>query len=70
MNSQLKGKRLLGINGVGRIGKLLLWNQIHLRHFDGIVINFGREVGKSLDDLIQVLKWIPPMAAFTNSFLG
>jgi len=56
MNSQLKGKRLLGINGVGRIGKLLLWNQIHLRHFDGIVINFGREVGKSLDDLIQVLE--------------
>jgi len=43
MNSQLKGKRLLGINGVGRIGKLLLWNQIHLRHFDGIVINFAEK---------------------------
>jgi len=56
MNIQPKGKKLLGINGLGRIGKLLLWNQIHLRHFDGIVINFGREVGKSLDDLIQVME--------------
>jgi hypothetical protein len=33
-----------------------LWNQIHLRHFDGIVINCGREVGKTLDDLIQVIE--------------
>jgi lactate dehydrogenase-like 2-hydroxyacid dehydrogenase len=24
-----KGKRLLGINGMGRIGKLTLWNFLH-----------------------------------------
>ncbi|HOD17650.1 MAG TPA: glyceraldehyde 3-phosphate dehydrogenase NAD-binding domain-containing protein [Candidatus Cloacimonadota bacterium] len=52
----LKGKKLLGINGMGRIGKLLLWNMIHLRHYEGIVINCGREVGKELDDLIQVIE--------------
>jgi len=34
MNLDLKNKKLLGINGLGRIGKLLLWNQIHLRNFD------------------------------------
>jgi len=56
MNLSLRDKNLLGINGLGRIGKLLLWNQIHLRHFDGIVINCGREVGKTLDDLIQVIE--------------
>jgi len=56
MNLDLKNKKLLGINGLGRIGKLLLWNQIHLRNFDGIVINFGREVGKKLDDFIQVIE--------------
>jgi glyceraldehyde 3-phosphate dehydrogenase len=56
MNLSLRNKNLLGINGLGRIGKLVLWNQIHLRHFDGIVINCGREVGKTLDDLIQVIE--------------
>ena len=56
MDLSLRNKKLLGINGLGRIGKLLLWNQIHLRHFDGIVVNCGREVGKSLDDLLQVIE--------------
>jgi len=56
MNLSLRSKKLLGINGLGRIGKLLLWNQIHLRHFEGIVVNCGREVGKDLDDLIQVIE--------------
>ena len=56
MNLSLRNKNLLGINGLGRIGKLLLWNQIHLRHFEGIVVNCGRDVGKTLDDLIQVIE--------------
>lgn len=56
MDLALRNKKLLGINSLGRIGKLLLWNQIHLRHFDGIVLNFGREVGKNLDDLIQIIE--------------
>lgn len=56
METSLKNKKLLGINSLGRIGKLMLWNQIHLRHFDGIVLNFGREVGKKLDDLIQIIE--------------
>lgn len=56
MNESVKGKRLLGINGLGRIGKLTLWNFLLQRHFDGIVVNMGREVGKSVDDFVQVLE--------------
>ncbi|MCB5262753.1 MAG: glyceraldehyde-3-phosphate dehydrogenase [Candidatus Cloacimonetes bacterium] len=56
MNLSLSNKNLLGINSLGRIGKLLLWKQIHLRHFDGFVVNCGREVGKSFDDLIQTIE--------------
>ena len=56
MNLNLQNKKLLGINGLGRIGKLLLWNQIHLRNFEGIIVNCGREVGKTMDDLIQVIE--------------
>lgn len=48
-------KNLLGISGLGRIGKLTLWNQLTLNHFDGFVINMGREVGKSVYDLIHFL---------------
>lgn len=56
MELSLRNKKLLGINSLGRIGKLLLWNQIHLRHFDGIVVNCGREIGKDADDLLQVIE--------------
>ena len=56
MKLSLRDQNLLGINGLGRIGKLLLWNQIHLRHYQGIVINCGREIGNNLDDLIQVIE--------------
>lgn len=56
MEINLKSKRLLGINSLGRIGKLTLWNQLSTKDFDGIVVNVGREVGKSTDDLLQVLE--------------
>lgn len=55
MNSILKNKNLLGINGMGRIGKLTFWNHLVVRHFDGYVLNAGREVGKSLKDVIHFL---------------
>jgi len=46
----------LGINGLGRIGKLTLWHHIARKHFSGIVINIGRPVGKSLDDLAATIE--------------
>lgn len=55
MDKYLKGKNLLGVNGLGRIGKLTLWYHLLSRHFDGIVINVGRDVGKSLEDLIHAI---------------
>lgn len=48
-------KKLLGISGLGRIGKLTLWNQLTLDRFDGFVINMGREVGNSIDDLLHFI---------------
>lgn len=55
MKVPLESKRMLGINGIGRIGKLTLWNHLNLKHFDGIVINAGREVGKKNEDIIHYL---------------
>ena len=52
----VNNKNLIGINGLGRIGKLTLWSHIANGHFDGAVVNVGREVGKKLEDVIQVIE--------------
>jgi len=41
----------LGINGFGRIGKLTLWHHVGRKYFDGVVVNIGRAVGTSLEDI-------------------
>lgn len=46
----------LGINGLGRIGKLSIWHHVSRKHFSGIVANIGREVGRSLEDLAMMLE--------------
>lgn len=45
----------LGINGLGRIGKLTLWHHVARKYFDEIVINVGRDVGASLKDLAHYM---------------
>lgn len=55
MQTELSNKNLLGINGLGRIGKLTLWYHLQNRHFDGFVVNMGREIGKNLDDVIYTI---------------
>jgi glyceraldehyde 3-phosphate dehydrogenase len=54
-----KGKGIglkLGINGLGRIGKLTLWHHIARKYFDEMVVNVGRDVGTSLVDLAHYLE--------------
>ncbi len=45
----------LGINGLGRIGKLTLWNHASKKYFSEIVVNIGREAGNSLKDIEQYI---------------
>jgi glyceraldehyde 3-phosphate dehydrogenase len=45
----------LGINSMGRIGKLTVWHHLARRHFSGLVVNTGRPVGSSLVDLVDTL---------------
>lgn len=46
----------LGINGLGRIGKLTLWHHIARKYFDEIVVNMGRGVGESIRDLCHYIE--------------
>ena len=44
---------ILGINGLGRIGKLTLWHHLARKYFQEIVVNTGREIGTGLQDIAQ-----------------
>ncbi|GMR02489.1 MAG: glyceraldehyde 3-phosphate dehydrogenase NAD-binding domain-containing protein [Acidimicrobiia bacterium] len=46
----------LGINGLGRIGKLTVWHHVARGHFGGLVVNVGRDVGRSLDAVCSVIE--------------
>ncbi len=48
-------ERKLGINGLGRIGKLTLWDHVSKKYFREIVVNIGREAGKSLNDIVHYI---------------
>ncbi len=45
----------LGINGLGRIGKLSLWHHVSRKHFSEIVVNVGREIGTGLEDIAAAI---------------
>jgi glyceraldehyde 3-phosphate dehydrogenase len=55
----------LGINGLGRIGKLTLWQHVARKHFKEIVVNLGRTVGTTFQDLAEYIEkdstygWLP-----------
>jgi len=46
----------LGINGLGRIGKLTLWHHVSRQHYSEIVVNIGRKVGTCLNDLAAAIE--------------
>jgi glyceraldehyde 3-phosphate dehydrogenase len=47
---------ILGINSLGRIGKLTLWHHIGRKYFQEIVVNIGRESGTGLQSIIQTIE--------------
>jgi glyceraldehyde 3-phosphate dehydrogenase len=55
MPANINERKLLGVNGLGRMGKLTLWYHLASKKFDGIVANVGREVGRGLEDFIQAI---------------
>ncbi len=51
-----EGEMKLGINGFGRIGKLTLWHHVGRKYFDELVVNIGRNVGVSLEDIAHYVE--------------
>jgi len=46
----------LGINGLGRIGKLTVWHHLGRKYFDELVVNIGREAGHSIENIADYLQ--------------
>ncbi|MDW7771256.1 MAG: glyceraldehyde 3-phosphate dehydrogenase NAD-binding domain-containing protein [Desulfobulbaceae bacterium] len=46
----------LGINGLGRIGKLSLWHHVSRKYFSEIIVNLGRNVGSGLTDIAAAIE--------------
>jgi glyceraldehyde 3-phosphate dehydrogenase len=55
-NSSERGSVKLGINGLGRIGKLSLWHHVARGYFPEIVVNIGRGVGRGLEDVADYIE--------------
>ncbi len=47
---------VLGINSLGRIGKLTLWHHVGRKYFKEIVVNLGRDVGNGLPAIAQIIE--------------
>jgi glyceraldehyde 3-phosphate dehydrogenase len=47
---------VLGINGLGRIAKLSIWQHVGRKGFSEIVVNIGRQVGSSLEDVARFIE--------------
>ncbi|MCP3667908.1 MAG: glyceraldehyde-3-phosphate dehydrogenase [Gammaproteobacteria bacterium] len=60
----------LGINGMGRIGKLSLWHHIARKSFSEIVINLGRDVGQGMSDIAQVIEKDSSYGRLSNFLYG
>ena len=56
MNAASKREMRLGINGLGRIGKLTLWHHVGRKYFAEIVVNLGRPAGLSLADVAHYVE--------------
>lgn len=63
----------LGINGMGRIGKLLVWHHAARGTFREIVVHIGREAGRGMQDIADYLardSTYGPLERYIRGFRG
>lgn len=51
-----KRRPVLGINSLGRIGKLTLWHHVGRKYFQEIIVNVGRGIGTGLAAVAQLIE--------------
>ncbi|HSA15586.1 MAG TPA: glyceraldehyde 3-phosphate dehydrogenase NAD-binding domain-containing protein, partial [Spirochaetota bacterium] len=68
--SNISLKSPVGVNGIGRIGKLLVWMLSGRKEQEQIVISTGREIGKSLEDLATYLAYDSTYGGYDKFLFG
>jgi len=63
-------KSPVGVNGIGRIGKLLVWILTARKEQDRLMISTGREIGTSLDDLATYLSYDSTYGTYEKFLFG
>ncbi len=70
MNEEKFVPKKLGINGLGRIGKLSIWYHVERQYFSEIVVNVGRQIGTSLEDVAHFIEKDSTYGALHNFLYG
>jgi glyceraldehyde 3-phosphate dehydrogenase len=68
--SDISFKAPVGVNGIGRIGKLLVWMLSARKEQEQIVISTGREIGKTLDDLATYMAYDSTYGSYDKFLFG
>jgi glyceraldehyde 3-phosphate dehydrogenase len=68
--STISSKSAVGINGIGRIGKLLAWIMSTKDDLSEIVISTGRKTGKSLDDFATYMTYDSTYGPYSRFLFG
>ncbi|MBW2108630.1 MAG: glyceraldehyde-3-phosphate dehydrogenase [Deltaproteobacteria bacterium] len=63
-------QEVLGINGLGRIAKLSIWQQVGRKRFSHIVVNIGRDVGSGLEDVAKFIEKDSTYGTIHNYLFG
>ena len=63
-------KPVLGINSLGRIGKLTLWHHIGRKYFSEIIVNIGRNAGTRLEDIALYIEKDSTYGSLHNYLYG
>jgi glyceraldehyde 3-phosphate dehydrogenase len=70
MSNAVSPKSPVGVCGIGRIGKLLVWLLSARKEHDRIVISTGRKTGKSLEDLATYFGYDSTYGAYSRFISG
>jgi len=60
----------IGVNGIGRIGKLMAWALTHRAEQESIAISTGREVGAGIKDLAAYLEYDSTYGNYAKFYWG
>jgi glyceraldehyde 3-phosphate dehydrogenase len=63
-------KSPVGINGIGRIGKLLAWLITARKEQDAVVISTGRKIGKDIQDLATYMSYDSTFGPYDRFMFG